>query len=167
MKRRREARLVRPFYLDMMGLNAPGQIDSTLRALMKVGRRVTADDVNELLQSDGGWRPVVMGAWFSLKFTPEAVGPGLMSALRRCEGTLTAPPLAVSAALLLGTAASPALLDCIERDAEYQHGATPFVWGVVETLGVTTPASYDGAQHESVAAMYAVATRLQAGFRAF
>lgn len=150
-----------------MGLNAPGQIDNLWRALMKAGRRVTADDVNELLQEGGGWRPVVMGAWFSLKFTPDAVGSSLLSAVRRCEGTLTAPPLAVSAALLLGTEASPALLDYVERNTEDQHGSTLFVWGVVEALGVAMPASRDGAPHEIVASMFAVATRLQAGFRSF
>ena len=96
-----EQRLVTPFYLAMMGLNATEHAGDRWDDLVRVGRTATVTDVKQLL-AGGAWRPVVMGAWLSVAFSPKDLGPDLLLAVTRCQGSFTAPPLSVAAYLVSG-----------------------------------------------------------------
>ncbi|WP_349699582.1 hypothetical protein [Actinopolymorpha sp. B17G11] len=97
-----------PFYLKLMGLNATWVGGEVWDDLVQVGRTAELDDVVWLLRV-GAWRPVVMGAWFSLRFDLGQVGTDVLAALSASEGSLTAPPLAAAAVALTGLSAAPAL----------------------------------------------------------
>src|SRR3954471_20134945 len=96
-----EERLVLPFYLKMMRENAIEGASELWGSLVIAGREAELDEVQRLLRL-GAWRPVVMGAWFSLRFTADQVGQDLLGAIDRCFGSLAAPPLAVVAGELVG-----------------------------------------------------------------
>lgn len=139
-----EKRLVEPFYLGMMGLNALRNADECWAGLVRAGRNTNLAEVQTLLAPDH-WRPVVMGAWFSLRFNAAQVGDDLIGALSRCRGTLTAPPLAVAASLVLGRDSGPPLIEYIERDISQQYGAAGFVSAAHERIcGTATVEVTDG-----------------------
>lgn len=58
-----EERLVLPFYLKMMGLNAPHHSAALWDGLVTAGRAASLGEVLQLL-APAHWRPVVMGTWF-------------------------------------------------------------------------------------------------------
>jgi len=155
-----EERLAHPFYLKMMGLNAPHNTDALWDDLTRAGGGATEAEVKKLLAPDH-WRPVVMGSWFSLKFGRDQVGGALVSAVGLCGGTLTAPPLSVAAAIVIGKDAAPTLLDYIERDLERQYGAAKFVAAVVEELGADVTVSPDDRDRSALVSMLEVARRLR------
>ncbi|WP_028642192.1 hypothetical protein [Nocardioides sp. URHA0020] len=160
-----EERLVHPFYLEMMGLNALLNAEALWDDLALEGRRATEADVKQLL-APNHWRPVVMGSWFSLKFGRDQVGGDLASAIGLCRGTLTAPPLSVAAAIVIGDDAVPTLLDYIERDLERQYGSATFVAAVVEVLGSDAPVSPEDRDRGALGSMLAVAHRLRSALAA-
>ena len=155
-----EERLAHPFYLKMMGLNALSNADVLWDELTVAGRGATEAEVKQLLAPDH-WRPVVMGSWFSLKFGRDQVGEDLLEAIGLCRGTLTAPPLSVAMAIVVGRDAAPALLDYIERDLELQYGAAGFVAAVVEELGVDATATPDARDRGALVNMLDVAHRFR------
>jgi len=155
---------VRPFYLKMMGLNALQHADALWADLTRAGRRATEADVKQLLAPDH-WRPVVMGSWFSLRFGPDQVGGDLLHAIDMCGGTLTAPPLAVAAAIVIGEDAAPALLDYIDRDIERQQGAATYVAAVLEELGATARVSPDEDDRGAIVSLIDVAQRLRSALQ--
>ena len=91
--------------------------------------------MKQLLAPDH-WRPVVMGSWFSLKFDREQVGSELHQAVAGSLGSLTAPPLAVAAAVVVGEESAPTLLNYLERDLQREYGSAMFVTAVLEDLGL-------------------------------
>lgn len=155
-----EKRLAHPFYLKMMGLNALRNADVLWNDLTSAGRSVTVADVKQLLAPDH-WRPVVMGSWFSLKFGRDQVGSDLLNAIALCRGTLTAPPLSVAAAIVIGADAAPTLIDYVERDLEGQYGAASFVAAVVNELGVDATLSPSDRDQSALGSMLDVAQRLR------
>lgn len=155
-----EQRLVVPFYLDMMGTNSARNADPLWDELVRAGREASVVDVKRLLAPDS-WRPVVMGAWFSLQLDRDQIGADLESAIAICRGTLTAPPLAVAAATVIGRDAAPILTEYIERDLHRQHGAATFVAAVVEELGFETVVSPEDRDRRNLASMLDVASRLR------
>ena len=70
-----EERAVLPFYLEMMGLNALHLSFGLWPELVTAAKAVTLDDAKWLLRV-GAWRPVVMGAWFSVRFPAAEIGQG-------------------------------------------------------------------------------------------
>ncbi|MBL0748791.1 hypothetical protein [Nocardioides baculatus] len=105
-----EERSVLPFYLNMMGTNARRNATDLWPDLLRAGEDVTLADASWLISSgDRNWRPVVMGAWFSLKFDEHEIGEPLRRAMAESRGSLTAPPLAVACVVLLGRGATDAL----------------------------------------------------------
>lgn len=131
-----ESNFVKPFYLKMMGLNALRLTDELRASLIVTGRAVAPGDVKWMLQA-GHWRPLVMGAWFSLAVPAESVTDDLLTAMSESKGSLTAPPLAVAAALVVGSAAVPAMVDYINFIVTplRRDGSEAVVAAAVEYLG--------------------------------
>jgi hypothetical protein len=75
-----EQRLALPFYLKMMGLNARQVPDQLWDDLVRAGQTARLSEVKQLLAPDH-WRLVVMGAWFSLKFSREQIGDDIHVAI--------------------------------------------------------------------------------------
>ncbi|WP_090968659.1 hypothetical protein [Nocardioides exalbidus] len=128
-----EERLAQPFYLKMMGLNARAEIDELWDDLVVAGRSAGLAEVTQLLRP-GHWRPLVMGAWFSLKFDRDQVGDALTEAVSSCQGSLTAPPLAVATATILGPDASAPLMTYATSETGQMDGSGAFVAAVVESV---------------------------------
>jgi hypothetical protein len=127
-----ESSFVMPFYLKMMGLNALHLTDELWASLIVTGRAVAASDVRWMLRASH-WRPVVMGAWFSLAVPAESVMDDLLTAMSESKGSLTASPLAAAATLVAGRAAVPAMVDYINFigapfDATGRRPLSPLPW---------------------------------------
>lgn len=150
-----------PFYLKMMGLNTLHNAADLWDDLVRVGRTARLNEVQQLLAPDH-WRPVVMGAWFSLRFGPQDIGPALLDAIGRSRGSLTAPPLAVVTSFLVGADASAQLNAYIQRDLAMQHGSASFVAAVVESLDDSTVVACDDRDRTAFATMFGIARRLRA-----
>jgi hypothetical protein len=131
-----ESSFVKPFYLKMMGLNALHVTDELWASLIVTGRTVAASDVRWMLRA-GHWRPVVMGAWFSLAVPAESVMDDLLTAMSESKGSLTAPPLAAAATLVAARAAVPAMVDYINFMVApgRRDGSEAIVAASVEYLG--------------------------------
>lgn len=102
-----------------------------------------------------------MGAWFSLGFEPHRIGDDILAVVGMSKGSRTAPPLAVAAAVMLGSDAVPALNTYVERDVSGGDGSAAFVAAVVESLdgeASTAPADSDRA---ACSCMVNVARRLR------
>lgn len=87
-----------------------------------------------------------------------------MDAVGLCGGTLTAPPLSVAAATVIGEDVVPTLVSYIERDVERQYGAAPFVAALVEQLGVETIVAPEDRDRTALASMLVVADRLRSAW---
>lgn len=112
-----------PFYMKLIRANATWVGQEVWDDLVIVGRTASLDDVLWLLGA-GSWRPVVMGAWLSLRFRRDEVGAAVLDALRKSRGSLTAPPLAVAAVTIVGTNTAAALRDSQARSDE---ASVPFL----------------------------------------
>jgi hypothetical protein len=114
---RRETTFVLPFYLKLMRQNATLIGDEVWDELVVAGRTAIVDDVVWLLRV-GAWRPVVMGAWLSLRFDHGQVGTAVLDALQESGGSLTAPPLAVAAVTVVGEDATTVMRNSKARSDE-------------------------------------------------
>jgi len=110
----RESTFVAPFYLHVMGLNAIRVEQDTWGELVRVGRTADVDDVSWLLQTSH-WRPVVIGAWLSLRLNSHDISKLVLESLLASMGSLTAPALATVAVVHAGHGAVPALRDSNAR----------------------------------------------------
>lgn len=161
-----EQRLVTPFYLAMVGLNATEHAGDRWDDLVRVGRTATVTDVKQLLAA-GAWRPVVMGAWLSVAFSPKDLGPDLLLAVTRCQGSFTAPPLSVAAYLVLGADAGTALTNYVFRARDDERlGSATFVAAVVEALGGQPAVPPREEDRVDLAGMIGVAWRLRTALTA-
>lgn len=164
-----EERAVLPFYLKMMGLNAiwtdpvAAMDDEARTRLIHIGRSIDLLDVKWLLNV-GAWRPVVMGAWFSLRFSATEIGTDLRHAMRASAGSLTAPPLATACVLVVGTTSLPDLEHYVQNDPG-QDGSARFVAAAAERLGSKpTAAITDDSYRDRLGEMLDLGTRLQSEF---
>lgn len=135
-----ESDFVKPFYLDMMGLNALRITDESWASLLAAGRKITAEKVSWMLRT-GLWRPVVMGAWFSVAVPAESIRDDLIAAMSQSQGSLTAPPLAATATVVAGPIAVPAMiayLDYVMAPTQ-RDGSEDVVAAAVEYLGAEHP----------------------------
>lgn len=141
-----EKRLVAPFYLDMMRSNALWLDDRQRRRLVRRGRTARLEDVRYLLaggslqvpQVDGvflHWRPVVMGAWLSLRFKPGEVKDALLHALAHSLGDLTALPLASATVILVGPESATALRSNQLRSMDREAHTVAYLDAALESLG--------------------------------
>lgn len=126
--------VITPFYLGMMGLNAVSAPTELLNEVVKAGKSLSAFEVAELLKDS--WRPVVMGAWFSLLQEDHGVNEAMLDALASSLGSLTSPSLSVAAIVLTGTEAASSLQEYLRCDLEFEYGACGFVSAALEHLGV-------------------------------
>jgi hypothetical protein len=131
-------RFVGPFYLQMMRTNAVEHGPALLPALVAIGRTATAREVIALLRDP--WRCSVMGAWFALLHDDAVVTTAVLDALAASGGSLDAPPLATSAAVLAGRDALPALEAYAVADRARDLGACGYVAATIEHLGGRTTA---------------------------
>ena len=150
-----EHRLVRPFYLDMMGMNAIERADADLlRRVVAVGQDTSVADVVWLLR--GEWRPRVMGAWFSLLHESDAVTRAVLQSLQTSAGSLTAPPLAVAAVLLAEHEAQGALAAYFAQDVLHGWGSAAFASAAIEHLGGQTPMEPSERDRSSFGRLHAI-----------
>ena len=150
---------VQPFYLTMMGLNAPSADAATLAAVKAAAAGVTLEQVVRLLRDT--WRERVMGAWYSLSFPPEQVGDELAQSMRTSGGSLTAPALATAATVILGASAAPALWE-YEANAP-ADGSSGFVAAALEHIGAETTVPAPQRDRHALVEMLAVAHVLREG----
>ena len=103
-----------------------------------------------------------MGAWYALLHEPAPLADDLSESLSTSLGTLTAPPLATVAAVMLGPAALPALTTYAQAAAANAHlGADGFIAAAMEhlgTSGLVTPTEQD---REHLQGMLAVAVAIR------
>jgi hypothetical protein len=158
----RAARLVRPFYLNMMRFNAIEADEALLRSVSEASRQATSEDVIALLRDP--WRSTVMGAWISLAHSDDRVTGEVLAALDRSHGSLDAPPLVAAATVLAASTALPSLAQYAQRDAAANWGALPFVVAAIEYLsGTSAIGQSDEPSREMLTAMVGVANALRAG----
>lgn len=157
----RETRLVTPFYLKMMRLNAIESGPEIAPSILAASSGVTADDVVALLRDP--WRATVMGAWFGVLRDEEDVVDAVLSALARSQGSLDAPPLAVAAVVIAGERAVPALATYLQRDVTARLGAAGFIAAAIEHLGGSTQVEQSKSDIDDLHAMMRVAMMLRRG----
>jgi hypothetical protein len=162
-----ESTFVKPFYLKMMGLNALRTADDLWVDLVAAGRTVTMREVSWMLRA-GQWRPVVMGAWFSVAVAVEQVRDDLTAAMSQSQGSLTAPPLAAAATVVAGKAAVPAMNTYIEfmTASAFRDGSENVVAAAVEHLDAETSVVPTDEGRRAFRGIHDVATRLGDAVRA-
>lgn len=154
--------LVTPFYLQMVRVNALEMDDELLAGVAANGRTASVDEVLGLLQDS--WRPRVMGAWYALFHDDPQIPEAVADCLRSSSGTLTSPPLAVSAVVLLGSEALGALEFHAEQDSSHVWGGHGFLAAALEHLGVTASTGRPEDRHRAeFDGLLAVARRLRPG----
>jgi hypothetical protein len=158
----RETTFVLPFYLKLMRTNATWIGWEVWDDLMVVGRTATLDDVLWLLRV-GTWRPVVMGAWLSLRFGRDEVGAAVLDALQGSGGSLTAPPLAVAAVAIVGVDAATALHQSRARSDE---ASVPVLDAALEHLGADSTRAVSEQSRAAFAGMLAFGERLRVALTA-
>jgi hypothetical protein len=156
-----EERAVVPFYLEMMGLNAPANVSALWDALVVAANALTITDAKWLLNV-GAWRPVVMGAWFSTQFPAGHIGSELKRAMGTSQGSLTAPPLAAACAAVVGMDALPAMGEYVETDPG-RDGSTRVVAAGIEHLGGSPTVAPRDEDRKAFQDLLHVAVRLRSG----
>ncbi|WP_406076756.1 DUF6000 family protein [Micromonospora sp. NBC_00858] len=159
-------RCVVPFYLDMMGTNALRYGRPLIAALAEVSRGATPADVMALLRD--GWRPRVMGAWYSVGVGGPEVTAAVLHALATSQGSLDAPPLATAAVVLAGPEAIEALEQYFAADQAEGWGASGVIAAAADHVRrhhhVATPLPLPtDADEVTFAALLDIARRLQTG----
>ena len=157
----RVARLVAPFYLKMMRLNAIEYGEDLAPAIVRAGRDAGTDDIVALLRDP--WRSTVMGAWLSIVRGADGSCREVLSALGRSHGSLDAPPLAIAAVVLADDRALPALSAYVERDRQAGWGAARFVTAIIRHLGASRDGHASATEDTQVRAMFEVAELLRRG----
>lgn len=152
-------RLVKPFYLQMMGLNALSAEPSLIADVGRAAAKAKVDDVIALLRDT--WRPEVVGAWFSVVKESDEINATVLDALSKSYGSLTAPPLAVAAMTLVGGEALPALSTYLERDLAASYGSAGFIAASIEHLGAEPSVQAEPDDRDNVAGMLTIAAQLR------
>ena len=169
MRRQREAmlhkiesNLVKPFYLKMMGLNGLRVSDEFWAGMVAASRVVTVSEVNWML-STGTWRPVVMGAWFSVAVPAESVRDNLLAAMAQSHGSLTAPPLAAAATIVAGPVAVPSMTAYLEyiMAPTRRDGSEDVVAAAMEYVGAKPALAPTGQGRQTFHDIARVAMRLR------
>ena len=147
-----------PFYLKLMRQNATWVGGEVWDELVAVGRTATLADVLWMFRV-GAWRPVVMGAWLSLRFDRDDVGAALLEALHKSGGSLTAPPLAVAAVIVVGDEAAVTALD--NSKARSDEGSVAVLDAALERLGADPEQAVSEESRASFSEMVAFGGRLR------
>ncbi|MBG6103218.1 DUF6000 family protein [Micromonospora vinacea] len=161
-------RCVVPFYLDMMGTNAVRHGQPLITALAEAGRGITPAQVTALLRD--GWRPQVMGAWYSVTLAGPEVAAAVLHALATSWGALDAPPLATAAVVLAGPESIEALERYFAADQAAGWGASGIIAAAADHVrrhhhAATSLPAATKTDQETFAALLDVARRLQAASR--
>lgn len=154
----RETTFVLPFYMKLMGQNAPWVGGDGWDELVTVGSTATVDDVLWMLRV-GAWLPTVMGAWLSLRFDRDDVGAALLDALRESRGSLTAPPLAVAAVTVV--AGEVAVTALRHSNARSDKGSAAVLDAALERLGADPEQAVSEESRASFSEMVAFGERLR------
>jgi hypothetical protein len=158
-------RCVVPFYLDMMGTNAIRYGQPLITALAEASRGVTPAQVTALLRD--GWRPQVMGAWYSVTVAGPEVTTAVLHALATSRGALDAPSLATAAVVLAGPEAIEALERYFAADQARGWGASGIIAAAADHVrrhhhvATLLPLPTD-ADRDTFTALLDIARRLQA-----
>ena len=160
-----ESAFVMPFYLSLMGQNAPSRADDVWTELVDTGRLVMPGDLAALLRP-GMWRPVVMGAWFSLALPTEETRELLVAAMGSSAGSLTSYPLATVCSIVVGVDAVEAMSAYVSfsSDPLREDGSARFVAAAIERLGAVPAVTPSDRNRHDLQDMLDVASRLQDAF---
>jgi len=161
-------RCVVPFYLDMMGTNAIRYGQPLTTALADASRGVTPAQVTALLRD--GWRPQVMGAWYSVTVAGAEVTTAVLHAVATPRGALDAPSLATAAVVLAGPEAIEALERYFAADQAKGWGASGIIAAAADHVrrhhhvntSLPAPSKTD---QDTFAALLDVARRLRVASR--
>ncbi len=155
------AKLIVPFYLQMMGMNAVSTSGrDLLPEVARIGRSLDPSEVVELLE--GGWRLRVMGAWFSVVRDEPEVVVAVLASLETSLGALTSPPLATAAVVLAGSEAASALATYALFDSQHDAGACGFVSAAAQYVGASVCCSPTDGDRRAFAEMLSFAEQLAA-----
>ena len=119
---------VDPFYLSLMGFNAP-RSRALIPQVRAASQHLDETDVIELLEAP--WRPRVMGAWLSLLFDTERLTAAVRESLLGCLGYLTSPAMAVAVVRKGGPGAMGTLVSYAESSEPQER---PFIAAAAEHL---------------------------------
>ncbi|MBO0609116.1 DUF6000 family protein [Myceligenerans salitolerans] len=164
-------RLVRPFYLKMHLVEAPIEADPQVagrfrRKLVRVGGKVTSEQVEWLLQGNG-WRELTMGAWFALAVPTEEVREAVVVAWNNVTGAHAAGPLATVSALIVGPDAIEGMRSFVERlDGREDRGTAWYVSATIAHLGGSPSSDPDPTVVATFRESLRIATDLRSDFRA-
>jgi len=147
-----------PFYLAFRELSDPAS--GKVAELVATARTASVDEILWMLRTES-WRQHRVGGWFALVRPEPAVVAALPASIGIGNPFHAGPVLAVSAALLCGTGAIPALREVTGRVAEY--GGDPGFYGALREWleGAGKPARKDGGW-ASVGAYIELAERIRA-----
>jgi hypothetical protein len=160
-------RLVRPFYLKMYLVEASTEIEPRAarrfrRRLIRVGRKVTSQQVEWLLRQDG-WRELTMGAWFALALPADAVREAVVGAWKNVPGSHALHPLAPVSVLIAGPDAIAAMRSFVVRSYDLEDAR--YVSGAIAHLGGSPPLDPDPLMVASLEEALDVAADLRSDFR--
>ena len=160
-------RLVRPFYLKMYLVEAPTEVDPRAtrrfrRKLIRVGRKVTSQQVEWLLLQSG-WRELTMGAWFALALPADEVREAVGGAWNNGVSLHAVHPLATVSVLIAGSDAIAGMQSFAARCDD--RGNAGYVSGTIAHLGGSPPFDPDPLVVASFQDLLKVATDLQSDFR--
>lgn len=160
-------RLVRPFYLKMYLVEAPTETDPRAARrfrckLVRVGRKVTSQQVEWLLLQDG-WRELTMGAWFALALPADAVREAVVGAWKNVPGSHALHPLAPVSVLIAGPDAVAGMQAFVARSDDLEDAR--YVSGAIAHLGGSPPLDPDPLMVASLQDALEVAADLQSDFR--
>lgn len=116
---------VRPWYLDMMRLNACEYGSRLAPEIARVAVEASDDILVRLLRL--GWRERVMGAWMSVIHKSDLLTAEILRQLEGSHGSLEAPPLATAAVVLAGADSMGSLAKYYEADLAADWGAASFI----------------------------------------
>jgi hypothetical protein len=103
-----------------------------------------------------------MGAWYALRQDTHLVAEALGESLATSDGSLTAPPLATVATVMLGEEALPPLNAYAAAAAVHPHlGADGFIAAATERLGGTPVVEATDQDREQLSKMLAVAETIR------
>lgn len=150
-----------PFYAEWMDCQAPGLRSENVRAFVDHAARVPRSVVRDFL-IDGGWRPLVMAAWYSLAFDVEDVWIELAFGMGLSRGSLSGPAVMTAATVMLGEDAMPMLVDYSERISD---GSERFAAACARSLGYSTRIQADSQGIDAAQRMLPFAQSLRVAIR--
>ncbi len=151
---------MRPFYGQLMGINALEATPSVLAEVATFVDTVRADQVVHLLRS--GWREQVVGAWLSVAHQyDESVALAVGNALETSQGGRTAPALLTALIVLETPTAAASITRYYEADVANKWGSAGLARAAAARLPHSQIPKASAADTETFLALLVIANCLK------